>query len=65
MQLVVLVVKFGEAIARMTLGNSAVNSLGVAKAQELGKIDERMHTEAVMYFQGSLDRGNTKRSLGS
>jgi hypothetical protein len=50
MQLGAQVMKFGEAIARMTPGSSAVNSLGVAKAQELGKIDERMHIVAKMYF---------------
>jgi hypothetical protein len=47
----------------MTLGNPVVNSLGVAKAQELGKIDERVHTTAVMYFEGSVDRGNTKEDV--
>ena len=47
----------------MTLGSSVVNSLGVAKAQELGKIDERMHVTAVMYFEGSVDRGNTKEDV--
>ena len=47
----------------MTLGSSVVNSLGVAKAQELGKIDERMHFTAVMYFEGSVDRGNTKEDV--
>jgi len=51
----------------MTLGNPVVNSLGVAKAQELGKIDERVHTTAVMYFEGSVDRGyeRGRGSLGS
>jgi hypothetical protein len=44
--------KFGDAVARMTLGNSVVNSLGVTKAQELGKLTRRMHIAAVMYFQG-------------
>ena len=57
------VMEFREAIARMTLGNSVVNSLGIAKAQELGKIDERMHIAAVMYFKGSVGRGNTKEEV--
>src|ERR1700722_4479631 len=62
MRLVAQVMKFGEGIARMTLGNS-VNSLGEAKAQELGEIDERMHITAVMYFEGSVDRGNTREDV--
>ena len=63
MQLVAQVMKFGEATACMTLGNSVVNSLGVSKAQELGKIDERMHIATVVYFQGSVDRRDTKEDV--
>jgi hypothetical protein len=48
MWFVVKVMKFREGIARMTLGNSVVNSHGVAKAQVLGKIDKRVHITAVI-----------------
>jgi hypothetical protein len=63
MWFVVQVMKFGEGIARMTLGNSVVNSLGVAKAQELGKIDERAHITSVIYFEGSVGGENTEEDV--
>jgi hypothetical protein len=60
------VVKFGELVARMTLANAVVDSLGAAKPQELGEIDEEMHIIAVVYFQVSVDKeGIQKDDVGA